>query len=99
MNLIIYIKVVPSSGQQKWIIGKNGELKAYLKNPPEKGLANDEFIKMIAKALKIPQDAVHLLAGDKARTKKIKIQTSMSYESFLSLLGLALPQKQSLLFE
>jgi len=99
MSLIIAIKVVPGSGQQKWVIGKNGELKAYLKSQPEKGLANKELIKMIAHALRIPQDAVHLLSGDKARTKKIKIETPITYEIFLATLGLALPEKQSLLFE
>ncbi len=99
MSLIIYLKVVPASGQQKWAIGKNGELKAYLKNQPEKGLANKELIKMLAKALRIPQDDVQILSGDKARTKKIKIQALITYEHLLTTLGLALPDKQSLLFE
>lgn len=99
MSLIIYLKVVPASGQQKWVIGKNGELKAYLKSQPEKGLANKELLKSLAKALKIPQEDVQLLSGDTARIKKIKIQAPITYENLLTTLGLALPEKQSLLFE
>ncbi len=99
MSLIIYLKVVPASGQQKWVIGKNGELKAYLKNQPEKGLANKELLKMLAKALRIPQEDVQLLSGDTSRIKKIKILAPITYENLLTILGLALPEKQSLLFE
>lgn len=98
MSLIIIVKVVPQSGQQKWALGKSNELKAYIKSPPERGLANKELLKMIASSLRIPMSDVHLLAGDTARTKKIKIDTNLTYENLLQILNLALSEKQSVLF-
>jgi uncharacterized protein (TIGR00251 family) len=88
MALIITIKVVPSAGKHQWIVDKTGNLKCYLKSPPERGLANAELIKSLAKALKIPQQDVELIAGDTSRTKKVKIKSALSFERLLSVLGI-----------
>ena len=98
MALIFYLKVVPSSGHQRWVLTKAGELKVYLKSPPEKGLANKELIKLFATTLKIPQEAVQILVGDTARRKKIKIDKELTFEQLLLKLDLALPEKQTLLW-
>jgi uncharacterized protein YggU (UPF0235/DUF167 family) len=54
MSLIITIKVFPSSGQQKWMVDKAGNLKGYVKSPAQEGRANQELIRNLAKALKLP---------------------------------------------
>ncbi len=96
MALILNIKVVPGSGKQKWMLDKTGRLKGYLKSPPQKGLANKELIKLLAKALKIPQQDVTISAGATSRNKTIKIEGDLSVEQVLQLLGI---EKQMSLFD
>lgn len=88
MALVISIKVIPSSGRQEWALDKAGELKCYLKSQPEKGLANKELIKFLAHGLRLTQVEIVILAGDKGRKKKIKIDADISYAQLLALLGL-----------
>ncbi len=88
MALIVQIKVVPSSGQSRWIIDKSGILKGYLKNPAERGLANEELVKTIAKALRITQNHITIVSGATDRNKRIKIDTNITYEQLLAALGI-----------
>lgn len=88
MALIIDVKVSPSSGRSAWKIDKSGILKAYLKNPPEKGLANQELVKEIAAALKIPAKEVVIVSGQTSRKKRIKINREIHYEQLLIALGI-----------
>ena len=93
MSLIIEVKVIPSSGQQKWILDKSGQLKCYLKSPPEKGKANKELIKLLANALKCSQHEIEIISGLSSRKKKIKIDKALSYENVLKLLNLKTGQQ------
>jgi len=88
MPLIFEIKVVPGSGKQKCILDKSGFLKCYLKNPPEKGLANNELIKFIAKAVELPQQDVEIIAGHSSRKKRICINKEITYLQLLQFLGI-----------
>ncbi|MBT4856080.1 DUF167 domain-containing protein [bacterium] len=93
MALIIEVKVMPSSGRNKWVLEENGLLKCFLKSAPERGLANKELIKLIAHAVNLPKTDVYLLSGDKNRNKRIKINRELSYEQFLDLLGIEYQKK------
>ncbi len=95
MALIIQVKVVPSSGHSKWAVDKSGILKAYLKSPPEKGLANQELIKALAKALGLPQSEVMIISGATSRIKRIKVNAELNYEQILEAIGI---EKQISLF-
>ncbi|MEX0939959.1 MAG: DUF167 domain-containing protein [Candidatus Babeliales bacterium] len=88
MALIVEIKVIPSSGRQKWQLDKNGQIKCYLKNPPEKGKANKELVSFIAESIQCAQRDIEIISGATARKKKIKIHTNNTYEMFLQKLGL-----------
>lgn len=85
--LKITIKVVPASGMKKFVLDKSGQLKCFLKSPPQDGAANAELIKMLAKALELPQDTMKIIMGATSRKKIIAIQTDLSYESCLERLG------------
>lgn len=99
MVLIVDIKVVPSAGVNKWVLDKNGIIKCYLKSPPEKGLANKELVKLLAQAIKIPQQDVHLIGGLSSRKKTIKIMSSLSsVQQLLAVLGLEIVEQQKKLF-
>lgn len=88
MPFIFDVKVIPSSGKNDWVLSKEGQLKCYLKSPPENGLANKELIKLLAKKLHIPQQEVTIIAGKTSRKKKIQIQQDLTYEQLLHILGI-----------
>jgi len=89
MSLILIIKVVPNAGRNDWQLDKSGLLKCYLKSIPEKGKANQELIKLLSKALKLPLNLIEIMAGGTSRHKKIKIETSLSYDQLLNVLGVS----------
>jgi uncharacterized protein len=88
MALLVAIKVVPSSGRQAWVIDKAGTLKCYLKSPAERGLANQELVKRIATALRLPQASVTIVSGEISRNKRVKIEGEITLQHFMSALGL-----------
>jgi uncharacterized protein (TIGR00251 family) len=95
MALLVVVKVVPSAGRQSWAIDKSGTLKCYLKNPAERGLANEELVKRLAQAAGVPQVAVIIVSGVLSRNKRVKIETNLTMQQLLAHLGLE--QQQSLL--
>lgn len=88
MTQLIDIKVVPSSGKNKWALDKSGKIKCYLKSPPEDGKANKELISILSKLLNIPQLNIFIVKGLTSRNKTIKISKEISREEFLKLVGL-----------
>jgi uncharacterized protein (TIGR00251 family) len=80
MALVFEVKVIPSSGSFGFFRDKNGELKCRLKSAPEKGEANRELLKGLAKLLKISQNDIEIIAGDIIRKKKIKIHVALTLE-------------------
>lgn len=93
--LIFDVKVVPSSGKNKWILDKSGILKCFLKNPPLQGKANNELIKTVAQAVDIPSMFVSIITGQESRKKKIKIEANITYQMLLHKLGI---EQQTTLF-
>ncbi|MEX0672384.1 MAG: DUF167 domain-containing protein [Candidatus Babeliales bacterium] len=94
MALVITITVMPSAGRQAWALNKSGMLKCFLKNPAQKGLANNELMRLLAKIAQVPQNSVTLMQGATSRKKVIKIDTPLTYDQFLALLGIAIsPEK------
>jgi uncharacterized protein (TIGR00251 family) len=96
MALVFDLKVMPNSGKNKWIIDKSGRLKAYLKSPAQKGLANQELINLLSDLLKMPKQKISILSGALSRIKKIKIDAQITMDQLLSILGI---EKQELLFK
>ena len=88
MNLFINLKAIPASGQQKIVLDKSGILKCYLKNSPEKGKANAELIKFLAKKLSLTKKQIIITSGKTSRKKRIKIDAEMEYSDFLKKIGL-----------
>jgi uncharacterized protein (TIGR00251 family) len=87
MSIILEVKVIPQSGKQALQIDKSGQLKCYLKSPPEGGKANEELIKFMSKKLSITQDSFFILQGVTARKKLLKIDIDCTREELLGKLG------------
>jgi uncharacterized protein (TIGR00251 family) len=90
--LIVEIKVVPNSGTNKWVRDKTGRLKCFLKNLPERGRANQELIKLIADALRLPQSDIEIISGLTDRTKRVRINVLYDLPTFLSKVGIVIQQ-------
>lgn len=89
------LKVVPSSGRVGLQIDKSGQFKCYLKSPPEKGKANQELIKLIAKLLSVRQEDVSIVSGRTSRNKRVSIRMDITHEQLLQKLSF---DKQTSLF-
>lgn len=96
MAYVFDVKVVPSSGKNQWKLEASGKLKCYLKSAPERGLANEELIKLVAKALGLTKDQVSIVGGATSRNKRVRVGLDMTFERLIALLGL---ERQNLLFE
>jgi len=92
MALTIEIKVAPSSGRQYCVLDKTGALKCFLKSPPERGLANEELITLLAKAIGVPKQHVSILLGATGRKKVIKINQNVTFSELLRCLGVEVQQ-------
>ena len=89
MAVFVEIKVIPSSGKQKFVTDKSGNIKVYLKSPPEKGKANTELIKLLSKKLDVPQNDISIALGATTRKKRIKIETALSQNQINQMLGIS----------
>ncbi|HRN78610.1 MAG TPA: DUF167 domain-containing protein [Candidatus Dependentiae bacterium] len=88
MSLLLEIKVVPSSGRIAWAIDRSGQIKCFLKSPPEHGKANRELIKLIAQSLGLQQGQVRIVFGETSRKKRVKIDADISQTDILRILHL-----------
>ncbi len=88
MTLFFDIKVTPNSGRQKFVLDKSGQLKCFLKSVPEKGKANCELVKMIAKKVSISKKLITIVNGATSRKKRIKIDADLRYDQFLDKIGI-----------
>lgn len=96
MAVILEIKVVPQSGKQALQVDAHGVIKCYIKSAPEKGKANKELVKFLAKELGLTQRDIEIVSGLTDRKKRIHIVTKLTYEQVLQKLGL---EKQENLFD
>ena len=88
MPLVFDLKVFPQSGRQKLILDKSGILKCYILAAPEDGKANREIIEFLAKLLDLKKQDIEIIGGLISRKKRLMIQASLTYEQFLSKVGL-----------
>jgi uncharacterized protein (TIGR00251 family) len=88
MSLVVEVRVVPSSGKQLFMLGPDDTLKIYLKSSPEKGRANAELVKILAKALGITRVDVQIIAGATSRKKLIRLSLDSTFDQLLQRLGI-----------
>ena len=67
------IKIIPKSSQTEIIEQKDNFLKIKLKAIPEKGKANAELIKFLAKYFKTAKSNIKIIQGEKGRNKVVEI--------------------------
>ena len=68
---------------------RDGVLAVRVTRPPADGEANRAVIRLVASALQVPRSAVALVAGERARTKRVAVRglTAAELEARLASLG------------
>lgn len=73
-GLEIRVKATPKARQNKITGFAPQGLKVQITTAPEKGLANEAIIALLAKQCHVAKKAVHLLAGETSAYKRILIE-------------------------
>ena len=69
----IAVRVSPRASQSTIEGVHAGALKVRLAAPPVDGAANDELVRTIAKALRVPRGSVRIVGGMRARSKLVEV--------------------------
>ncbi|NGX48898.1 MAG: hypothetical protein K940chlam5_00492 [Candidatus Anoxychlamydiales bacterium] len=72
--MILKVKIIPKSKINQIIGFEEDTLKIRIKASPEKGKANKELIRFIAKSLHIAQSRISIISGHTSRLKKLQIE-------------------------
>ncbi len=67
------VKVIPKASRSEIVEWENDELKVRLAAVPEKGEANAELIKYLARMLGVGKSKVQLIQGETSRHKRVCI--------------------------
>jgi uncharacterized protein len=86
-NVSFWLKAKPRSARERLTVNSGGELCLELRAPPVEGRANEACVQFFARALRLPQACVVILAGHKSRRKLVRI-TGHSAEETVSRLKL-----------
>lgn len=73
-SVIIKLKINPNSAKTEFReVLRDGTIKINVSAQPEKGKANKELIKYLAKILEIGKDNIKIISGETERHKLLKI--------------------------
>jgi uncharacterized protein (TIGR00251 family) len=68
-----WIKVIPNASSNTVLGWENGVLKLKVQAAPEEGRANRAVVEMLAKYFEVPRRSIVILAGEKSRKKRIRV--------------------------
>ena len=72
-GVVLAVRVIPRAGRSGIAGVRDNALLVRLNAPPVDGAANAELIEVIAGAFGVPKRAVTIVAGDRARTKRVRV--------------------------
>lgn len=86
-TFVIALKIIPKAHKNEIVSWENNVLKIRLSAVPEKGEANAELIRFLAKRLEISPSGIELVHGAQSRHKRISI-SGITQEEMLKKLFL-----------
>jgi uncharacterized protein (TIGR00251 family) len=86
-GVVFAAKIVPGSRETTVCGLYGGMLKVKVAAAPEKGKANQCLLEFLAKQLGVKKNTVRIIAGEKARVKRLQV-TGISPEMLLTRLSL-----------
>lgn len=72
-NCVLNFKVIPGASTTEFSDLKAEVIRVRVSAPPEKGKANKELIRFLAKSLGIPKANIVLLSGETSRKKRMLV--------------------------
>jgi len=72
-GVVITVRVIPRAGRSGVAGTRDGALLVRLNAPPVEGAANNELVEVIADALGVARRAVTIVAGERSRTKRVRV--------------------------
>ena len=72
-GILIDVRVIPRASRAGIAGTRDGALLVRLTAPPVEGAANAELVAVMAKTLGVPKRAVTIVAGERARQKRVGI--------------------------
>ena len=86
-GVVINVRVIPRAGKSGLAGTRGDAVLVRLAAPPVDGAANDELIQVIAAALRVPRRAVSIVAGERSRTKRVRVTGIDRKTASVGLLG------------
>jgi uncharacterized protein len=72
-GVMLDIRVVPRAGRAGIAGTRNGALLVRLNAPPVDGVVNAELVTVMAAVLGVPRKAITIVAGERSRFKRVRI--------------------------
>jgi uncharacterized protein (TIGR00251 family) len=73
-DITFTVRVVPRASRSEIAGEFDGALRVRLAAPPVDGAANRELIRLLARELKVPQNAVDIVTGSASKRKTVRIR-------------------------
>ena len=73
-RLVFRVQVAPRSSRSEIVGEHNSALRVRLAAPPVDGAANDELIRVLARAFKVSRSAVTIISGHTGRLKQVSVE-------------------------
>lgn len=71
--ITITVRVTPRSSRSEVVGMADGVLRVRLTSPPVDGAANEELVRVLAKAYHVSKSDIAIISGINARTKLVRI--------------------------
>lgn len=86
-HLTFTVRVVPRASRSE-IVGEHaGTLRVRLAAPPVDGAANEELIRILARALKVPRTSIAIIGGSTSKLKRVAVN-GIPPDALLKLSGI-----------
>ena len=72
-SITFTVRVIPRASKSGIVGEIDGNLKVRVAAPPVDGAANEEVVKLLAKAFGVSRSSVEIIAGETSKTKRIRI--------------------------
>jgi uncharacterized protein (TIGR00251 family) len=77
-SLTFTVRVVPRASRSEIVGEHDGALRVRIAAAPVDGAANEELIRTLAQALKVPRSAVQITAGHSSKNKHVRVEGATS---------------------
>ncbi len=80
------VRVAPRASRSAVAGEQEGALKVRVAAPPVEGAANEELVRTLGRALKVPARAVEIVAGQHSKSKQVRV-SGVNAQQLLALVA------------